>query len=103
MLCLRKTPALCFISHLLHLSSKLCIRHITKEGTLNAALDIIKKYKTGKSDWEKEIAIKSGQSGNQLHLLQCSICSDEGRKESLLSTHYVLGALSMSGALSVAF
>lgn len=42
--------ALWLISNLLCLSSKLCLRHITKDHTLNVALDIIKKYRIGKSD-----------------------------------------------------
>lgn len=36
------------------LSSKLRIRHITKDHTLNVALDIIKKYRIGKSNQREE-------------------------------------------------
>ena len=51
--CALESLALWLISNLC-LSSKWCIRHITKDHTLNAALDVIKKYKIGKSDWRRK-------------------------------------------------
>lgn len=42
------------ISDLLCLSRRLRIRYITEAHTLNAALDMIKKYKVSKSDWRKK-------------------------------------------------
>lgn len=84
--CILESLTLWLISHLLSLSSKLHIRHITKDHTLNVALDITKKHRIGKLDWKKNQTIISDSQVTTLHVVTVSGMTNGGR-ELLFTNH----------------